>query len=174
MALENIQKLADRYAATRNVLTEKVHLLQGEMEAVKRSKLTSIKKALAKAVEAHDQLHAAIEAHPELFSKPKTHTFTGIRVGYMKQKGKVTIPDEEDTIRRIREQLPKAQAELLISVKESVAKSGVADLTAKDLKRLGITVTADSDQVTIKPVDGSVDKLVNALLKEAEQIGEAT
>ena len=81
---------------------------------------------------------------------------------YLRQ---VTFADEAATINRIRQQLPTAQAELLIKRTEKVHKPGVYDLTAADLKRLGITIDADSDEVVIKPIDGEIDKLVDALLK---------
>jgi hypothetical protein len=39
-----------------------------------------------------------------------------------------------------------------------------------DLKRLGCEVAEAGDQIVIKPVDGEIDKLVNAYLKELAEI----
>lgn len=166
--MAEIQQLTQEYAEARAFLAGVITELQAELERVKHPVLPVIRKAVGKTGEAHSKLKAALEDSPELFTKPKTQTIDGVRVGYMKQKGKVEISDEEKTIARIRKLLPKDQAELLISVKESVHKPSVADLSAADLKRLGITITADEDAVVIKPVDTEVDKLVDALLKEAE------
>jgi hypothetical protein len=167
--MTEIEQLTRDYSEARAYLTGVVTELQAELERIKHPALPLIRQAVGTTGEAHARLHAAVEASPELFTKPKTITIAGVRVGYMKQKGKVVIEDEEKTIARIRKLLPKEQAELLISVKESVHKPSVADLIAADLKRLGISITADDAAVVIKPVDGEVDKLVNALLEEAEK-----
>lgn len=58
----------------------------------------------------------------------------------------------------------------MISVKESVHKPSVADLTAADLKRLAIRIEDDSDVVTIKTSSADIDKIVDALMKDAEGI----
>ncbi|MDH5785354.1 MAG: hypothetical protein OEZ16_07065 [Chromatiales bacterium] len=167
--MTDIEKLTRDYADARAFLAGVVTELQAELERVKHPVLPVIRKAVGDVGETHAKLKAALEDSPMLFTKPKTQTIKGVRVGYMKQKGKVVIDDEEAVIARIRKLLPEAQQELMINVKESVYKPSVADLTVTDLKRLGITLTDDEDVVMIKPVDTEVDKLVNALLKEVEQ-----
>lgn len=168
--LADIEQHTRRYADARAVLTGRVQALQAQIERLRAEHINGIRAAVREAADAHDALRGLVEAHPECFTKPKTLTISGIRVGYMKQKGQVVIEDEAAVIGRIRKLLPADQAELLIRVRESVHKPAVYDLTAGDLKRLGITVTADEDAVVIKPVDGEVDKLVNALLADAERI----
>jgi hypothetical protein len=138
--------------------------------AVNNTRIAAIKTAVANASTAYDKLHAALEESPALFDKPKTRTMHGVKVGFAKQKGKVTFSDEEKTIQLIRQLLPKDQATLLIRVSEEVHKPAVYDLVAKDLKRLGITVGEDGDAVVIKPMTSDVDKLVNALLKKTEEV----
>jgi len=170
--ITDIEKLTRDYANARAYLAGIVTELQAELERVKHPVLPVIRKAVGEAGEAHARLRAAIEAEPDLFVKPKTLTIAGVRVGYMKQRGQVVIEDQAAVIARIRKQLPEEQAELLIRRTESVHKPAVYDLTAGDLKRLGITITKDTDAVVIKPVDGEVDKLVNALLAEVERAGE--
>lgn len=168
-----IEQLTREYAEARAYLAGVITTLQEELERVKHPVLPVIRSAVGQTAEKHAALRAAIEAAPELFVKPRTLTIAGVRVGFMKQRGQVVIEDEEAVIARIRKLLPEEQADLLIRVRESVHKPAVYDLTAADLKRLGITVTADADMVTIKPVDGEVDKLVAALLAEAERVEAA-
>lgn len=172
-SLAEIELLAAAVAEARGVLAERVQALQDELDAAQRRHMPAIRQAVAAAAGDLDRLHAAIEAAPELFVKPRTRVLNGIRCGWMKQRGQVVIPDEAKTIARIRELLPTDQAELLIRVRESVHKPAVYDLTAADLKRLGITLEADSDAVTIKPADGEIDRIVAALLKDAAGIEEA-
>ncbi len=171
--LKDIEGLAELYATRRRVLAEIVSTLEEQIAQLKRRYLPAIRSAVATTADAHDRLQASIKASPELFVKPRTRTLSGVKVGMTKQKGKVVIDDEEKTIERIRKLLPEEQVELLINTKESVSKTAVYDLTAADLKRLGIRIEADTDAVVIRPVDGEVDKLVDALLKDAERIEEA-
>jgi len=167
--LADIEALTANYALARRELGSRVQVLQDELEVVKRRRLDGIRNGVEAVAALHDELKAAIEANPALFDKPRTRVLHGVKVGYIKQRGQVVIKDEAAVIARIRKLLPKDQAELLIRVKESVHKPGVYDLTAADLKRLDIAISADTDAVVIKPTDTEVDKLVNALLAEIER-----
>jgi hypothetical protein len=173
MNLAQIEALTRAYAAERETLTQYVEAMREIIAQAQRQHLPKIRKAIGRTGEAHAALAAAIEAAQELFERPRTRTFAGVKVGWQKQKGKVVIADEAATIRRIRELLPKDQAELLVRQTESVHKPGVYDLIAADLKRLGIRIEDDTDAIVIKPVDSDIDKLVAALLKDTEQLEQA-
>ena len=45
--------------------------------------------------------------------------------------------------------------------------AALEQLDGKLLKRLGVTVTADTDAPLIKSVDGDVEKTVSAIVKQA-------
>lgn len=173
MDIQTIEKHAGDYAADRAHLAELVGRMQTEIDAVKQRYLPDIRSAVAQGGTSRDALHAAIEAAPTLFEKPKTRVLMGIKCGFRKLKGQVSFQDEGAIIERIRAQLPKTQADLLIRRKESVDKNACYDLTLADLKRLGISIADDEDTVVIKPADGGVDKVIDELLKEAEQIEAA-
>lgn len=168
MDIQTIDTLTAAYATARSALADEVARLQEELEAAKRKRLAAIRARVKAVADRHAELSAALEDASELFKKPRTRTLHGVKVGYQKQPGKVVIDDEEAVIKRIRAQLPEAQADLLIRTRESVDKNAVADLSVADLKRLGIRVTDDSDAIVIKPTDGEVDKLVDALLAGIE------
>ena len=170
--MNDIEVLTDDYADERAALVEAVARLQAELDAAKRAHLPQIRRAVGRAAQARDRLHAEIDAHRDLFAKPRTRILCGVKVGLQKQKGKVQIDDEGAAVGRIRAQLPAEQADLLIRTRESVDKTAVVDLTAGDLKRLGIRISDDTDVVVIKPADSEVDKLVDALLGEAGDAGE--
>lgn len=170
MNLQHIERLVQHYADARDQLTGIVQHMQDEMRRVQTEHTPRIRQLVRQVAQHHARLHDAIEQHPDLFTKPKTVVAHGVRFGYAKQRGKVEMDDEQAVIARIRKVLPEEQAVLLIRVRESVDKNAVGDLTVADLKRLGITVTDDHDAVTIKSIDGEVEKLVAALLKDAEQI----
>jgi phage host-nuclease inhibitor protein Gam len=172
MKLEDIENLTRAYAVARKTLASVVGKLQEDIDAVKRRRMQSIKDAVAVAADAHGTLVAAIEQAPASFVRPRTITIAGIKVGMRQVKASLAIEDEAAVIARIRERLPADQAELLIRRKESVDRNALVDLSEADLRRLGIELVPERDEVYIKPTDGEVDKLVNALLKEAEIIEE--
>ena len=172
MNLTEIEQHARAYADARRVLSERVQALQAEIECVKRRKLAGIKNAVAVCADRHDSLSAAIQAAPELFARPRTKVLSGIRVGFGKQKGRLIINDAEKTLNLIRRHLAD-QADMLIKTTEKPLKTALEKLTVAELKRIGVTVLDDGDKIVIKPTDSEVDKLVNALLAEAEQFEAA-
>lgn len=171
MSLQHIEALTRRFAETRGALADVVAELQAEIEAAKQRRLRRIRELVARAAEARAALHAAIEASPELFVKPKTHVFHGVKIGYQKGKGALSWESEEQVIKLIHEHFPD-QVSALIRVAERPNKEMLAVLPAADLKRLAVTVIDAGDQVVIRPMDGEVDKLVDALLNDAAE--EAT
>jgi hypothetical protein len=162
-----IESLAAKYSERRARIYERIMELELEIERLKRSALPAIKADVGHAIAARDELRTAIEGSAELFVRPRTRVFSGIRVGFGTTGSKVEFDDEAEVIKRIRERLPANQAELLIRRRESVHKPAVYDLEDADLRRLGIRVTGGDDTVVIKPQDGDVAKLVDALLGDA-------
>lgn len=169
MTMEQIERLCRAYDEARGVLSTRVSDLEAELDAAKRRALPAIKRAVAKAAEAEAALHAAVAATPALFVKPKTQIFHGVKVGYQKGKGKLEWEDDDALVARI-ERTYKGQddvLDLLLIVTKKPSKQGLNTLDAKDLRALGVTVEDTDDRVVVKPVDGAVEKLVKALLKDA-------
>ena len=168
-SLAVVQHLTETYAAARDELADIVAALQAQIDAANSEALPDIRVAALRVAHAYRELHTAL-AHKDsaaLFNKPRTRTYYGTKIGLQKQKGKVEFDDEKEVIERIRKQLPKTQAELLIRVTQSVHKPAVYDLITEDLNRLGIRVADDEDVPVIKSVDSDVDKMVKAFLVEA-------
>ena len=172
MDLLTIEELATTYADRRKNLSDALTRLRDDLEAVRRAHLPEIRLHLGVAQAKRSELFCAIEDGRELFERPRTRVMGGIKVGLQKQRGRVEIADEEATIKRIRALLPEEQAELLIRVRESVHKPAVYDLTAADLKRLGIAVTDDTEVIVLKPADDALDQLLAELLPETEKMGD--
>ena len=169
--IEQIEDATRAYAAARRRLADVVEGMNMEMQAIRDRLHLELKALSANAAQSLGELETLVEAAPELFERPRTITLEEIKVGYRKQRGQVSFADQERTIKRIRALLPAAQSELLIRVRESVHKPGVYDLTAADLKRLGITVEADSDVVVIAAV-GGVDKLIDQMIASYSETSE--
>jgi len=171
--LQSIETECVHYAKARNELAEAVDNLNEQIEALKRKHLPGIRREVAKAAQLHACLKADIEANPDLFTKPRTHTFHGIKVGFEKGKGRVEFDDPDKVVERIHKQFTyangklSAAGELLLDVKETPNKTELKNLTAAELRQLGCSLVAAGDQVVIKPTDSEVDKTVAALLKDA-------
>ncbi|MEW5893352.1 MAG: host-nuclease inhibitor Gam family protein [Pseudomonadota bacterium] len=167
-SLVDIETRAKKYAEAREHLAGIVAALNDGIEALKRDHMKRLKKAVADAAERHDALKALIEDAPELFVKPRTVVFHGIKLGYQKGKGKIEWDDADQVVRLIKKHFPE-QADVLVATTERPAKDALAQLTAAELKKLGISVTDGGDAVFIKPADSAVDKMVDALLKDATE-----
>ncbi len=175
MEINEIQKMTEEYSKDRATLSAIVRDVEMEIEKLKRKAMPYIKKALGRVVESREALAAAIEESPELFVKPKTRVFNGVKIGYRKQKGEITWEDEARVIKLIEKYFPDDAHEGIGLLRErvSVDKTAIIKLSAADIKRLGITIQEDTDEVVIAPVDSEVEKIVDALLKGAEDAKEA-
>lgn len=167
--LATIEKQTQEFAEKRKCLETRVQRLKDEIEAVKRRHLPAVKIAAEDVAACQAALHETIKDSPDKFRKPKSLVIGGVRVGFKKEKGKILFEDEETVIRLIRKHL-SAQEEQLIKTTEKVLKGGLAHLSGAELKKIGVEVKADSDQVLIKPIGDDIDKFVSALLEEGEKI----
>jgi hypothetical protein len=164
--LSDIDRNARLYADARADLGAVAADLTGSIEALKRERLPGIKRAVSRAAERHDALKNALEDAPDLFVKPRTLTLHGIRVGFTKQKGKIEWDDADAVVRAIQRHFPD-QADALIRWTAKPLREALNQLDIRDLKKIGCRVTDTGDALLIKPVDSSVDKLVDRLLEEA-------
>lgn len=165
--ITDIEKKTRAYADARATVAAIVTELEDAIDDLKADALPDLRRRLARAGALHDELQALIEDAPELFEKPKSHVFHGIKVGYAKAKGSLTWDDEDQVVARIKKQLPD-QVDVLLAKKETPVKTALAQLPAATLKKLGVEVQADGDAVVIKPQDSDIEKLAKGLLgKEA-------
>mgnify|MGYP001573024344 CR=1 FL=1 len=150
-------------------LASVVAALQAELESTKKNFLPPIKRCVGKAAEFQQTLRDLIARAAHLFLEPRTLVLHGIRCGFRKQPGKLDFDKEALVCERIKKHFPERAAEL-IRLKEEPDKDALAKLTAAELKRLGVTLSADCDQIVLKPVADDVDKFVTALLKDAADV----
>ena len=171
-AMEEIERLAKVFAGARDELRARADVLREEQEAAKRRRLQGIKNSLQRVLEARDVLHAAILANPKLFEKPRTRLLHGIRLGWMKQRGKLEIADEDALVAALRRMFGDDAAAYIKTVEKPI-KDALQNLPAKDLAKLGVKLSDDTDAVMIKAADDAVDKLIDALTGDIELESEA-
>jgi len=172
VTLNQIDTKARAYSDARDRLRELCAALEDGMKALRQEHLPGIRRALNRAAEAEAALEALVEQAPELFVKPKTVILHGIRVGFVKSKGKIEFSDADRVVALIKKHFPD-QADVLIATTEKPVKDALNGLTAADLRKLGINVVEGDDAVYIKPADSALDKMVDALLKAATEEARA-
>lgn len=170
--MQDIESRAQVHAAAREKLKQLVTLLNAELDAVKRKRMAKLRTAVADAQQTGDALLVLVADAPDLFKRPKSHTLHGVKFGFKKEKGRIDFADPDQVIKLIRKHYPDL-ADTLIVTTERPSKEAMNNLQADQLKKIGVTVTADSDVAFIGSTDSDVDKIVSALLKGVEEEVEA-
>jgi hypothetical protein len=165
--IAEIEKKTKSYSEIHEQISSEVRYMQKQMEETKRLAMHHIRRLLESACERKAEVAGMVEASPELFEKPRTLVFYGIKIGFQKGKGKIVIDDPEKTIKKIKEHL-SVLIPTLIETKEVPRKSAIEQLDVADLKMIGCKVEGTGDTVIVKPVDGEVDKMIAALMKDEE------
>lgn len=171
MSMETIETKTRAFAEARNLLASRVGALQQELDKAKRRSLPGIKRALGLAKAAEESLREEIEEQPDLFVKPRSVILHGIRVGFQKAKGTMDWDDDDRVVELIQKHHPEL-FDTLVKTVEKPIKAALNTLSVGELKKLGVTVIESGDQVVAKAVDSEVDKLVDALLKDAGDLEE--
>lgn len=166
--LSELDGLAMNYSKSREKLGEIQTNYEAEVRAIQRRYRISIRNQLIKAVNIQQELKGCIEKHKATFEKPRTRTMHGIKIGYRKQKGKMKWDNPDKVVGRIEKLFPQ-KADLLIDTKKVPSKQALELLDAKDLKKLGVSVVADTDEVVIKDAATELDKLIEQLLETQEE-----
>ena len=169
---ESMRRLAADYAACRDRLAALVQAVREQVSTIERGATPEILKAARKIAALHNDLQAAITAHPECFVRPRTMVVDGLKFGLQKQKGRISWEDDRALCERIMKltesgSIEPQQAETLIEYRPRPVAAALEQLDAKTLKRLGVTVTLDSDAPLIKTVDSDIEKIVTQMVKQA-------
>lgn len=169
--MQEIEVQTKRFSEARTDLATYVAALEDEKRNLVRKYLAGIKRRVAAAKVEREALHVMIAESPELFEKPRSQAFHGVRVGYRKGNGKIEFDDAGRVIELIRKHF-KSEFETLVKVTYKPDKEALEKLDAADLKKLGITVADTGDVVFIKEAASDVDRLVKALLEDESEEGE--
>ena len=166
--MNEIEAQAKALADARQELADRLQRIKDEQEQVKRRYLQGVKNSVERVRAAHAELHALLSDAKALFDKPKTRAIHGLRIGWMKQRGKVEFDDPALVIAALRKLLGEDEAKPYIQTKETPIKDRLSELPAKDLKRCHVSVSDDTESVVIKTAGGEIDKLIDALLGSDE------
>ncbi|MQX36847.1 host-nuclease inhibitor Gam family protein [Roseospira navarrensis] len=170
--LGDIEGLAKTYSETHAKLADEVRALEEEMARARRQRIARIRRLVSGASNARDRLAAAVGDAPDLFQKPRTLTLHGVKVGFAKGKGKLDFTDAARVCDLIRKHFPD-QVETLVKVSETPVKGALNQMSAAELRRIGVTVVEADDEVVVRVTDTEIDKMVDALLRDAADIETA-
>lgn len=115
-------------------------------------------------------LQALIDRAPDAFVRPRSIVVDGVKCGYRKEQDTLDIGDEAAVIARIRALEETADlAGVLIRTVETLNLDALAELPPQTQRRLGLRRVAGADASFIALVDSDLDKLVKALVADANK-----
>lgn len=161
--IATIEQQCRKASEARAELKELVSQIEEETRALRDIYRKRLIKLTEAAAQAQDALLEQVTAAPELFDKPRSITFHGIKCGWAKGKGELVIGDADNTIALIQKRLPELM-DTLVKITMTPVKTEIAKLPVNDLKKIGATVIDTGDQPFVKAMDSEIDKLVSALM----------
>jgi len=168
MTIQDIERMTEDYARERGFLLEILRDEEKALDRIRREYVPVIAKKIKLVKNAHAALWSGIEQNPHIFLQPKTFTFSDVRVGYQKGRGKISWENEERVLKCVKKYFPD-RLDILIRTKETPNKDALAGYPARFLQECGIEILEAGDEVVVRPVDSEDEKRLNALLKEMEK-----
>lgn len=164
------QRLADARRESTTRATALEHALAQAAKPIYDRHRPGIDEAAANEAAAHADLLALITAAPGEFKRPRSILVDGVKTGYRKEQDGIEFDDESAVIGRIKA-LDEfdALAQALIRTEEHLNLDAIETLDAVQRRRLGIRSVSGADQPFISFTDTDVEKLVKALLADAQK-----
>lgn len=165
ITLDTLSKAAEDLGAKRRALVLAAAEMETEVSAVRKRHMPTLRTLAQKVAAATDSLRSLVATVPALFAKPRSRKVADIQFGFRKGSGKIEWDDEDKVIARIRSKRPDLVATAIVS-KESVSKEVIEQLTAAELKVLGIVIANTGDFAFVKAKDADTDALIKLALGE--------
>lgn len=170
--LADIANLTGKLQEAHTKLCEAVTEMNHDIELVRQSHLSRLKRCVARAKELRSAVIAAIESTPALFIKPKSLILHGIKVGFKKLPDGILITDEATTIDLITTHCPELLP-TLVRTTEALNKKHLATLPPDTLQQIGVSIEPGAEETMAVPVDSNVDRLVKALMADEPETDAA-
>ena len=167
-AMNEIVDLCNAFARARDALEEVRDDVREEHRRVLRRRLRGLKARAADVAVAKEALLEAVAAAPELFEKPRTRAFAGIKVGFRAQAPELVIVDEARTVALIGEVMSDREDEL-VRTKKTVDRPALRKMPDADLAAIGAKLEDRGDKTVVAAAATDLDKLVGALLDGLEE-----
>lgn len=168
LSLREIEDACKALGDAREQLREVVARMQAEIAETTNHFRPGLQAAIDAVANRHAVVMGLVQSAPQLFRKPRSAQFHGVKCGWQKGKGSVTWSDDERVCVLIERHLPD-QVETLIRTSRMPVAAALASLDGRDLKKLGCSVTNADDAPFVKPVDSELDRIVKRLVDDATQ-----
>lgn len=164
MSLNEIDSAALAYKESVVLLYKKLSWLDDKIAALQAKHAEEIVSLANACISYRDELESLIKENSDLFEKPRTQEFYGVKVGYRAGAAKLIFEtSEEHSCAQIHKKLPELKAALIKTTEKPIA-AALKNLNEKQQKAIGIYVQEPSDAVVIKPVDSAMEKRVSATI----------
>lgn len=163
-ALLETQRLASLYGAAVDDLAAVVREIEDVQRQAARERLARLQAAAALAGERREGLLALVREHPELYQRPRTQVVAGVKFGWRKRPGRVSLG--KSALDLVKSKLPARAAEL-IRVREEIDKNVLKTLPARELALIGASITDTADEPLAEPARSDVERLAASLLRDA-------
>ena len=158
------QRLAAAYGESVDDLAAVVREIEEVQRQAARERLDRLQAAASLAGERRERLLAIVRAHPELYERPRTQQVAGVKFGWRKKPGRVSLG--KSALELVKSKLAH-RADQLIRVREEIDKNALKALPARELAAIGATLTATTDEPLVEPARSDVERLAASLLRDA-------
>lgn len=163
----DLDRLAREHMEARALLDAERDEITDAVRAIKRKHHARLKGLAARVLASRDALTAAIDSARGLFKNPKTRVLHALKLGLRKESDRY-LYDKVAVVALIKEKLPE-KAALLLNTIETPVHEAIKQLSAEEHAAIGVVIEPGDDVVFIKPVDSSVDKWIEAIVKEVDK-----
>jgi hypothetical protein len=167
MPTPEIEDAAAEYRRSLDHLLDVSSALDRRLREVQAEHAPVLRRAANQAAQDGAVLENLVAEAPEFFEKPRTRTLHGIRVGFQRTNASLSIPNEGQTVARIKELLPGRQSDL-VEVKEKPKKRNLWALGRSMLERIGVTVQPEGEKIVVRPAESEAMKMAEQMLQAAE------
>ncbi len=166
MSLQKIENLCGKHAEAVTALANKIAKVDAAILKIANAAQAEVAVLVKAVTKSEKALSKLLEANPELFEKPRTQTFSGIKVGFNKSKDTIEIEDTDKTCALIKKHFPEMEG-TLIKCSEAPVNSALLNLQPGQLKKVGAKKIDGKDQMVLKPADSNLAKIVSAQIAAA-------
>ena len=169
LEMDVMERCAKELATARQTLQSDLLQANQALMLVHAQHADKLRTGAKRVAELEEELLDYVDRSPDLFEKPQSMEFDGVRFGWRKGKGQIVLPKPvlamKRLIGRIRLKLTKRQQEAVLKVEVKVLKGPLGKLDGDTLKRLGIKIEGADLAPFVTYPESDFDKAVGWWLK---------
>jgi phage host-nuclease inhibitor protein Gam len=162
VTLKEIEAKCATLASARKRAQKLMESVERQRAAILDEHAEAIRELADELNRSRQEVESAVKYGRQFFGKPKTLVFSGIEVGFEKERDKLEVPEDSILIPRI-ETMLRAKASTLIRTAKSIVAEAFKQLTPAEKQSLGCRTITGADRVVVRAeVKSDVEKYFNA------------